>query len=227
MSLLSHSRRIAIVAPHADDEILGCGGTMARAVAEGADVHVIVVTRGQPPLFDEELVQRIRSETLRAHEIIGVKSTIFLDFPAANLDQLRRSDLNHALSSALARIDPDLLLIPFIGDIHLDHQIVFNAALVHARPRSSTGPSCVAAYETLSETNWLAPGVTPAFIPNLFVDISSTLERKIAAFCSFETQVKPAPDERSVEAIRALATTRGATVYRHAAEAFVLIRQIN
>nr|WP_087574105.1 PIG-L deacetylase family protein [Sphingomonas sp. CDS-1] len=227
MQLPFNARRIAVVAPHPDDEILGCGGTMARAAAAGAEVHVVVVTRGQPPLFEEELVGRIRAETLRAHGIIGVADTQFLDFPAAGLDQIRRSDLNQALSSALSRIEPDLLLIPFIGDIHLDHQIVFNAALVYARPRGSGGPGCVLAYETLSETNWLAPGVTPAFIPNMFVDISETLERKVAAFQAFQSQVKPQPDERSVEAIRALATLRGATAYRYAAEAFVLVRQIH
>ena len=227
MSLPFNARRIAVVAPHPDDEILGCGGTMARAADAGAEVHVIVVTRGQPPLFEEELVQQIRAETLRAHELIGVADTRFLDFPAAGLDQVPRSALNHALSSALSRIEPDLLLIPFIGDIHLDHQIVFNAALVHARPRNNGGPSCVMAYETLSETNWLAPGVTPAFIPNMFVDIGATLDKKIAAFRMFETQVKPSPDERSLEAIRALAVMRGATVHRKAAEAFVLVRQIN
>lgn len=227
MPLPFNARRVAVVAPHPDDEILGCGGTMARSAAAGAEVHVIVVTRGEPPLFDEELVQQIRAETLRAHDMIGVAGTRFLDFPAAGLDQIRRSDLNHALSSALARIEPDLLLIPFIGDIHLDHQIVFNAALVHARPRSGSGPSCVLAYETLSETNWLAPGITPAFIPNIFVDISATLDQKIAAFRAFQSQVKPSPDERSVEAISALAMLRGATVHRNAAEAFVLVRQIH
>lgn len=226
MSLPFNARRIAVVAPHPDDEILGCGGTMARVAAAGAEVHVVVVTRGQPPLFDEELVRQIRVETLRAHEIIGVADTQFLDFPAAGLDQIRRSDLNRALSSALSRIEPDLLLIPFIGDIHLDHQIVFNAALVYARPRGNGGPACVLAYETLSETNWLAPGVTPAFIPNMFVDISETLDRKVAAFQAFQSQVKAHPDERSVESIRALATLRGATAYRYAAEAFVLVRQI-
>lgn len=226
MNPLMNARTIAVVAPHPDDEILGCGGTMIRAVAAGAEVHVVVVTRGQPPLFEESLVDRIRRETLQAHAMIGVSDTQFLDFPAAALDQVPRSDLNHALSTALARIQPDLLLIPFIGDIHLDHQIVFNAALVHARPRDSSAPACVLAYETLSETNWLAPGVTPAFVPNVFVDISETIDAKIAAFSSFETQVKPSPDERSVEAIRALATVRGATVYRQAAEAFVMIRQV-
>lgn len=227
MGLLFNARRIAVVAPHPDDEILGCGGTMARAAAEGAQVHVVVVTRGQPPLFDEALVEQIRQETLHAHGMLGVTDTQFLDFPAARLDQVPGAELNHALSSALSRIEPDLLLVPFIGDIHLDHQIVFNAALVHARPRSLTAPGSILAYETLSETNWLAPGITPAFVPNVFVDIGATIDLKIDAFFSFRSQVKASPDERSVETIRALATLRGSTVYRHAAEAFVLVRHIN
>lgn len=226
MPLPFNARRVAIVAPHPDDEILGCGGLMARAAAADAQVHVVIVTRGQPPLFDAGLVEQTRQETHEAHAILGVSDTCFLDFPAAGLDQVPRRDLNAALSAVLSGIQPDLLLVPFVGDIHIDHQIVFNAALVHARPRSPASPACILAYETLSETNWLAPGVTPAFIPNVFVDISATIEAKIAAFSRFRTQVKPSPDERSIEALRALATLRGATVHRNAAEAFVLIRQV-
>lgn len=223
---LLQARRIAVVAPHPDDEILGCGGTIARAVKAGAQVHVVVVTRGQPPQFDAALVERIRGETLLAHASIGVTRTHFLDFPAAALDQVRRADLNQALSAVLADIEPDMLFVPFVGDIHIDHQIIFNAALVYARPRSGTVPACVLAYETQSETNWLAPGLTPGFLPNCYVDITGTLDAKLKAFEMFETQVMPSPDERSIDAIRALAIYRGATVYRSAAEAFVIVRQI-
>jgi LmbE family N-acetylglucosaminyl deacetylase len=220
------ARRVAVVAPHPDDEILGCGGTMARAVQAGAEVHVVVVTRGQSPQFDEALVEQIRAETLRAHAMLGVTRTWFLDFPAAALDQVKRADLNQALSAVLTKIEPDLLFVPFVGDIHMDHQIVFNAALVYARPRATGAPACVLAYETLSETNWLAPGITPGFLPNVYIDITNTLTDKIKAFQEFATQVKSAPDERSIEVIRALGVLRGATVHRSAAEAFVLIRQV-
>lgn len=218
--------RMAVVAPHPDDEILGCGGTMARAAQAGAEVHVVVVTRGQPPQFDAAFVAQIRAETRAAHVQIGVKDTHFLDFPAAALDQVPRADLNAALGEALGSIAPDILFVPFVGDIHLDHQIVFNAAMVYARPRSRACPAHVLAYETLSETNWLAPGITPGFLPNCYVDIATTLEAKIAAFALFPSQVKPRPDERSLDVIRALATVRGATVYRAAAEAFMTLRQI-
>ena len=223
---LSTIRRIAVVAPHPDDEILGCGGTMARAARAGVDVHVVVVTRGRPPQFDETLVEQIRAETLRAHASIGVKQTHFLDFPAAELDRVGMSTLNAALGAALVEIEPDVLMVPFVGDIHVDHQIVFNAALVHARPRDSRAPRAVLAYETLSETNWLAPGVTPGFLPNTYIDITDTLDAKIAAFEHFSSQIKPSPDERSIRTIRALAVIRGSTVFCSAAEGFVTVRQI-
>lgn len=220
------AKRIAVVAPHPDDEILGCGGTMARAAQAGANVHVVVVTRGQPPQFDDAFATQIRAETMRAHDAIGVAQTHFLDFPAAALDQVAGAELNAALGAVLSTIDPEVLLIPFIGDIHRDHQIIFNAALVHARPRSRDTPRSVLAYETLSETNWLAPGLTPGFLPNTYVDISDTIDAKIAAFEMFASQVKSSPDERSIRTIRALATLRGSTVFRAAAEGFVLIRNI-
>jgi N-acetylglucosamine malate deacetylase 1 len=218
--------RIAIVAPHPDDEILGCGGTMARAAQAGADIHVVIVTRGQPPQFNGAFVAQIREETLASHARIGVRQTHFLDFPAAALDQVPRADLNQALATVLGGIAPDILFLPFVGDIHIDHQIVFNAAMVYARPRSRDFPRQVFAYETLSETNWLAPGTTPGFLPNCYVDITDTLDTKIEAFQAFTSQVKAAPDERSIEAIRALAILRGATAYRGAAEGFVTIRTI-
>lgn len=219
-------RRVAVVAPHPDDEVLGCGGTMARLAAEGADVHVIVVTRGQEPAFSRAYMDEVMQEASQAHECLGVSKTHRLDLPAAALDDMPGAEVNRALGDCLSAIAPDTLFVPFLGDIHLDHQIVFTAAMVWARPRSGNCPAHVLAYETLSETNWFAPGVTPAFTPNVFVDISGQLDRKLAAFALFRSQVKRFPDERSPESIRALAMLRGSTAYCEAAEGFMNIRQI-
>ncbi|NTV73836.1 MAG: PIG-L family deacetylase, partial [Holophaga sp.] len=114
----------------------------------------------------------------------------------------------------------------FPGDLHRDHQLVFHSALVAARPGSAGFPRRLYAYETLSETNWNAPQLTPGFIPNHFVDISGTLEDKLDAFALFRSQVRPPPHERSLETLRALAVLRGATVGLAAAEAFVTIRTV-
>lgn len=215
-----------VLAPHPDDEVLGPGGTVARLVSEGATAHVVVVTRGQPPLFTSEQVQRTRSEADRAHEVLGVASAEFLDFPAAALDVTPHAELNRAIEDTLVRLQPELLFVPFNGDMHRDHREVFDSAMVAARPGGPATPKAIYAYETLSETNWNAPYLTADFVPTVFFDISEHIERKIAALSCYESQLRPSPHERSLDAVRALATLRGSTVAKKAAEGFIMIREL-
>jgi LmbE family N-acetylglucosaminyl deacetylase len=220
------TRRVLVVAPHGDDEVLGAGGTLARLAAEGSDIHVAIVTRGYPPLFSDAFTAQVQREIRDAHEVLGVRNTLFLDFPAAGLDGVPHRDLNAALLQTIRSVRPDVMFVPFAGDIHLDHQRVSASALVAARPCHSFAPERIYAYETLSETNWNAPQSSPTFAPNVFVDISAHLETKLTAMQRFTSQVHPFPHERSLEALRALAMLRGATVGRTAAEAFVVVRQV-
>ncbi|MGA9380773.1 MAG: PIG-L deacetylase family protein [Phormidium sp.] len=220
------SKKILIIAPHADDEVLGVGGTMARFAAEGAEVYVVIATKGYPPDYSEEVSRTVREQALVANRLLGTKKTQFLDLPAANLDRIPYRDINHQLVEAIRDIQPEVLYIPFNGDLHIDHQRIFSSALVAARPNRINAPSRIYAYETLSETNWNAPYLTPNFVPNVFVDISGYLEMKIEAMAIYASQIKSFPHERSPEALRALATLRGSTVGRFAAEAFVLVREI-
>lgn len=219
------SRRILVIAPHPDDEVLGAGGTIARRAAEGGEVRVVIVTKGYPPHFEAPVIERGRVEAATAHRILGVARTSYLDFPAAELDRVPARDINARLVETLGSWTPDDLFIPFNGDLHLDHQRVFLSALVASRPHGTDVPSTIYAYETLSETNWNAPYLTPGFQPNVFVDIGAHLETKLKAFEAFESQVRAFPHERSLDALRALARIRGATVHLEAAEAFVLVRQ--
>ena len=217
---------VLVVAPHPDDEVLGVGGTIARLTDAGREVHVAVVTRGKPPRFPQEQVDMIAAEARKSHDLLGVTQTHWLEFPAAELTELPHSALNAGLGRLVSELAPDLIFAPHPGDIHMDHQLSFLSTLVASRPHQSDYPATIMAYETLSETNWNAPYLTPAFVPNVFVDISDTLERKLDAFALFASQVKQAPHERSVESLRALATLRGATVHRAAAEGFVLVRSV-
>jgi N-acetylglucosamine malate deacetylase 1 len=219
--------RVLVVAPHPDDEVLGVGGTIARHACQGDEVTVVIVTRGYPPQYSEERVQGGRRNAQAAHARLGVKKTRFLDFPAAALDMVEHRELNAQLLAVIREVQPHVMYVPFSGDMHMDHQLVFHSAMVGARP-NGTGqpPRAVYAYETLSETNWSAPYLTPAFTPNIFVDISDFVEMKIQALREFTVQIQPFPHERSAEALRALAMLRGSTVSRPAAEAFVLVREI-
>lgn len=218
--------RTLVVAPHADDEVLGAGGTMARLAEAGVEVHVAVVTEGQPPAYSDEYMRSLKSEAAEAHRMLGVKGTHWLAQPAAQLGELAHGRLNAALRRIVVDLDPRTIMIPFLGDIHLDHQRVFLSSLVASRPHQADYPRLILAYETMSETNWNAPYITPSFVPNMFIDIEGTLDRKLEAMAAFSSQLRAAPHERSLESLRALATLRGATVHRGAAEAFIVIRNV-
>lgn len=225
-TLLGGIGHAMVIAPHPDDEILGCGGTMSRLAAAGCEITVVLMTRGTPPRFDVRDIETVQAEAKAAHARIGVTRLYWLDFPAAELDRIPHADINRELGTLVRAARPDALFIPFLGDVHMDHQLVFLSSLVAARPRDGAAPSLILAYETLSETNWNAPYLTPSFVPNMFVDISGHLAAKLEAFSCYRSQVQPFPSERSVEALEALAKLRGATVARPAAEAFVLVRSV-
>ena len=218
---------VLVVAPHPDDEVLGPGGTIARYASEGLEVVVVIVTHADPTIFPDYSLEEGRAEAARADEILGVRKTLFLEgFPAALLDTVPQSSLNAAIQEVLADIEPELLLIPFPGDLHLDHRRVAEAALVAARPGRAHLVRHVWGYETVSETHW-GWGLGPAFDPNVYVDISAFLNTKLEAVAEYRSQLREPPHERSVEALRALAASRGAVVSAFAAEAFHLIRTID
>ena len=220
------TERVLVVAPHPDDEVLGPGGTIARFASSGADVAVVIMTRGRPPQFSEESTEALRAETKAAHAALGVTSSHFLDLPAAGLDTVPHAEMNSKLAAVFAEVGPTKLFVPFNGDMHTDHQLTFTSALVCARPGRTGAPRAVYAYETLSETFWNAPYLTPDFVPTLFVDITGSIDTKLEAMSCYRSQVQPPPHERSLQAIQALATFRGASVDVAAAEGFVLVRQM-
>ncbi len=226
MTMMDRVQRAMVIAPHPDDEVLGCGGTIARLVAMGRHVEVVVATQGMPPRFDAAQVAQVQAEARSAHALLGVAQTHFLEFPAAALDQIPCAELNAGIAKVVSACGPDTLFVPFVGDLHFDHKLVFDAAMVAARPLGDHYPRRIMAYETVSETNWAAPYIAPSFQPNIFVDITDHLDTKLSAFQCFASQVRAFPNERSLETLRALAMIRGSCVSKRAAEAFTLIREV-
>lgn len=219
-------KKILIIAPHPDDEILGCGGTIVKNVKSGNEVYVCIVTKGVPPLFPTDLVETTRKEARECHKYLGVKETIFLDFPAVLIDKENRYEINGKILDTINRIEPDEVFIPHWGDMQKDHQIVADACMVALRPKYKHRVSKIYGYETMSETAWNAPNIQNEFMPNCFVDISDELSEKVKALSFFKTQVSEFPDARSLEAVEALAKYRGALMNMNAAEAFMLIREL-
>ncbi len=214
--------RMIVIAPHPDDEVFGCGGTIAKYADAGHEVNVLIVTKGDE-LFDPKLIEQGRGEAIKAHALLGVRHTLFADLPAIKLDTLPQYKINEALSGFLQEMEPDLLFLPFPGDINRDHQIVHSSAMVATRPFQTT-VRCIYCYEVLSSTNWNSPAITPAFVPNVFCDVSNTIDRKLAAAKIYESQIKAYPHERSPESIMVLSRYRGGFVGVEHAEAFVCVR---
>ena len=216
--------RILVVAPHPDDEILGVGGTMARAAAAGAEITVLTVAAHMPPLYPEEVHAQTIAEAKRAHALIGVAKSVFLDIPAMFVNQQPTHELNGRIMEVVTQSRPQVVLSPF-PDRHIDHRIIFDAVMVVTRPVGiGRDIAMVATYETLSETHWNAPHIEPNFTANWVVDISDTIERKIEALECYESQVLPFPAARSLEALRALAVFRGTQAGFGHGEAMQVVR---
>jgi len=218
--------KVLVIAPHPDDEVLGCGGTMLKHVSEGDEVYLCVVTKAYPPDWPEDEIKERRDEVVRANKILGIKKTYFLDLPTVKLDTIPQKELNEAIAKVVNKLRPEIVYIPHGGDVNNDHRLVFEAAMVAIRPKPALAIKKVLCYETLSETEWAAPLAENAFMPNVYVDISGVLATKLKAMSEYKSELKEFPHPRSLEAISALAKVRGATTGVEAAEAFMLMREI-
>ena len=215
-------KKLVVIAPHPDDETLGCGGTIARFAASGTEVSVLVVAGHLPPLYDKAAFETTHREALAAFKIMGVAQSAFLRIPATMVRDVPVAELNGKINGFIREIGPDMVLLPF-PDRHIDHRIIFDACIVACRPVHAAAPKTVLAYETLSETHWNVPGIEPVFAPEFFVDTTDYMAKKNAALACYGSQINNAPS-RSVEACTALAKFRGSQNGCGYAEAFKVVR---
>lgn len=215
-------KKLVVIAPHPDDETLGCGGTIARFAASGTEVSVLVVAGHLPPLYDEAAFETTHREALAAFKIMGVAQSAFLRIPATLVRDVPVAELNGKINGFIREIGPDMVLLPF-PDRHIDHRVIFDACIVACRPVHAAAPKAVLAYETLSETHWNVPGIEPVFAPEFFVDTTDYMAKKNAALACYASQINHAPS-RSVEACTALAKFRGSQNGCGYAEAFKVVR---
>ena len=223
--------KVLVVAPHADDETLGVGGTIAKHVEAGDSVTVAVMTGpgAEPhPIFPHSTWDTVRAEAQRACDVLGVQELLFRELPAVLVPEQPVWQVNREAADVLSQVSPEVLYVPFLHDLHLDHKALFYAFSVAWRPHTQLGRNIreIYAYETVSETHWNPAYVEQGFTPNTYVDISSTLDKKLEAMACYESQLQEEPHARSLKALRALATFRGSQVSVSAAEAFVMIRQL-
>lgn len=214
-----------VIAPHPDDEVLGVGGTLLRRKAEGAKVAWLIVTAiSVESGWSEEKVKQRADEIHRVAELFGFDEVFALNFPTTQLDHLPISDLIVEVSNAFRSFDPEEVFVPHPSDVHTDHRIAFNAVASSTKWFRYPTVKRVLAYETLSETDF-GLGTEQGFRPNVFIDIAPFLEDKLRAMGLYASELGAFPFPRSHQAIRALATLRGAASGFMAAEAFELLRE--
>ncbi len=217
--------KILVVAPHPDDEVIGVGGTLLRRKAEGASLAWVIATTVPPEMgwSDAQLARRA-DEIRQIAGAIGFDEVFELGLPSAQLDRVPTRDLVDAMSVAFRKFEPSELFLPHPGDVHTDHREVFEAGAACTKWFRYPSVRRVLTYETLSETDF---GLRPdqIFTPNVFVDIGDWLDAKIDLMRVYKLEMAAFPFPRSAEAIRALATVRGAASGFLAAEAFQLLRE--
>ncbi len=214
-----------VIAPHPDDEVLGVGGTLLRRKAEGKQVAWLIVTGISVAAgWSEEKVRQRADEIKRITKIFNFDEVFELNFPTTKLDCVPIGDLVDGISGVFRSYEPEEVFVPHPSDVHTDHRIVFDAVASCTKWFRYPSVKRILAYETLSETDF-GLGVAPGFKPNVFVGVEDFLNDKLRAMDIYSSEVGVFPFPRSHEAIRALATLRGAASGFAAAEAFALLRE--
>jgi N-acetylglucosamine malate deacetylase 1 len=218
--------RVLVVAAHPDDEVLGMGGTIALHTARGDEVRVLVVTDGSSTQYpdDAETRSRKEEEARRAAAELGVEDYVHLDHPDMRLDTLPHVEVNRVIEEHVQGFAP-AVLYTVQPDVNNDHRVLFDSVAVATRPVPGQPVRRLLTYAPASSTEW-TPAAVNWFVPNWYVDVTETIERKIAAFAHYETERREYPHPRSERAIRATAEFHGTTCGREYAEPFVLVRGI-
>jgi LmbE family N-acetylglucosaminyl deacetylase len=229
--MMAMRRTVLVCVAHPDDEVLGCGGTMARHVERGDAVHVIFVADGvgsrQSSSAEHQrgLLER-RQAAENAARIIGSEKPHYLDYPDQRLDTIALLDITQSIEALLATIRPDVIYTHHGDDLNADHRLVSEAIMTAARPVPGQVVASVYGFETLSSTEWVFHSRGTAFRPNRFIGIETTLKRKLDALRAYQTEMRDFPHPRSYETVEMLARLRGSTVGLAAAEAFTVLRDV-
>ena len=230
---LAAMNQVLVVAAHPDDEVLGCGGTIARHADSGDQVQVVIIAEGST----SRQQQRDRSQVVdelsalakaaqAAGSILGAAGVELLDLPDNRLDSLDRLDLIKQIEERIDRHKPQVVYVHHVGDVNVDHRRLHEAVVTACRPTPGHVVKRLLSFEVASSTEWQPPGSASAFQPNWFVDISDQWERKREALVVYSSEMRDWPHARSLEAVEHLARWRGAQVGVEAAEAFCLLRQL-
>ncbi len=223
---LSSLGPVLVIAAHADDEVLGCGGTMARLAGAGCKVHTVFMTDGVSAREGADDGEARRQAACLAANKMGSQEPTFHDFPDNAMDTVPLIDIARAVESAVARVSPATILTHHHGDLNVDHEIVHRAVMTACRPQPGSLVRTIMTFSVRSSTEWAIAKHGNTFVPNFFVDVTETLETKLEVLRAYEMEMRAFPHSRSIEAVEHEARLLGASCGVPAAEALVMVRSI-
>lgn len=224
------SKKILIIAAHPDDEVLGCGGTVSKLIKSGVEAYTLILGEGKTSRVNAENLsedlESLKTEAQKANQILGVKDIILESFPDNKFDSVPLLDIVQKIDIIKNKIKPDIIFTHHFGDMNIDHQITHKAVLTATRPMNDETVKDIYSFEIPSSTEWNSFSRETAFIPNVFFDISDTIDKKIAAMSEYRSELREYPHPRSLQHIKELARVNGTKVGIEYAENFMLIRSI-
>jgi LmbE family N-acetylglucosaminyl deacetylase len=221
-----------IIAAHPDDEVLGCGGTIAKLARRGEEVHILILATGLTsrvgfdPKRTPDALKAHYERARQASVLMGAKNVSFAGFPDQKMDTLPFLEITHRIEAEIDSLQPQTIFTHHGGDLNMDHALTFRATLTATRPMARGIVQALYAYEVPSSTEWAFRQFEPSFHPNLFHDIAETLPQKVQAMQIYESEAREFPHPRSPDALEARARHWGSVSGLKAAEAYELVREL-
>lgn len=225
-------QRVLVVAAHPDDEVLGCGATIARLTREGAEVYIAILGEGITSRYEKEewvdrkLLEKLHAASRRVAALLGAKDLFIHDLPDNKFDTVPLLDVAKIIEDIIKQVRPQVIYTHHGGDLNIDHSITARAALTATRPVAGCPVRELLAFEVPSSTEWAFQQYEPVFRADVFMDVQATIDAKVKAMELYEGEMRPFPHPRSAEALRAIARRWGSVAGVDSAEAFELVRSI-
>jgi LmbE family N-acetylglucosaminyl deacetylase len=221
-------KKILIIASHPDDEVLGCGATIAKLSKIGYEIFAIILSKGKTSrdLISKKELEILNQETHNSSKILGIKELINFDLPDNKFDSIPLIEIIKKIESVKKEIRPEIIFTHHFGDLNIDHQITYKAVITATRPMTNESVKEIYSFEVPSSTEWGGFDKNNYFIPNVFIDVSDTIDIKIKAMAEYKSELREYPHPRSLQYIKDLAKINGARVGLQYSENFYLVRSL-
>lgn len=228
---MTRKNSILVIAAHPDDEVLGCGATIAKHVAKGDIVNVAIMAEGLTSR-DNSRNRKMREGELselaqtahKANKSLGVSELTLFNHPDNRMDGVELLNIVKDIEGLIKKFNPNIIYTHYYDDLNIDHAITSRAVTTACRPLPGQKIDSILFFEVQSSTEWQMPN---SFSPNWFEDVSESFNKKIKALEIYASEMRPWPHARSIPAVESLGKLRGSTIGCNFAEAFMLGRKIN